>query len=65
MTEVKALALVMAATLLLAAVCILGLGALGAEQLGIALGAIVPLAFAAHGVTRVVLHYSESDPRKH
>ena len=64
MTETKALALVLVATLLLTALCILGLGALGAGQLGIALGAIVPAAFAADGITRVVMHYGESGRRR-
>jgi hypothetical protein len=63
-TEAKALVLICAATVLLTALFIFGLGALGARQLGIALGAIVPLVFAADGITRVVMHYGESNRRR-
>lgn len=60
MTEFQALLLVLAGALLLEAACLLGLAALGAYQLGVALGVIIPPAFAAQGIAHVMRRYAES-----
>jgi hypothetical protein len=62
-TEFRALLLVFTGALLLEAACLLGLSALGAGQLGVALGVIVPPAFAAQGIALVVRHYGQSRNR--
>jgi hypothetical protein len=64
MTEEKAFALILAACLVAVAVAVLGLVALGVRGPALSLGAIVPLALAADGIGRVVMHYGESGRRR-
>lgn len=63
MTEFRALLLVFTGALILEAACLLGLAALGASQLGVALGVIIPPVFAAQGIALVVRHYGQSRTR--
>jgi hypothetical protein len=59
MTKTKALVLIFVGAIALETVAILGLAALGVRGIGLSLGAIVPLALAADGVSRVVMHYGD------
>jgi hypothetical protein len=59
-SERLALLLVFVAALMLTAVLVLGLTALGANGSMAALGALAALAFGADGVARVTMHYGSS-----
>ncbi len=61
----KALTLVFIGATVFETVCILGLLAVGVRGIGLSLGAIVPLALAADGVARIVMHYDDAGDRKH
>ncbi len=64
MTETTALWLIIVGAVLLTAVGVLSLAALGVTGIGLSLGALVPLALAADGVARVVMHYGGSGGRR-
>ncbi|HEX3734241.1 MAG TPA: hypothetical protein VHU86_03710 [Solirubrobacterales bacterium] len=61
MTEAKALVLIISGSALLTTVAVLSMAALGVTGVALSLGAIVPLALAADGIGRVVMHYGRSD----
>lgn len=63
MSERMAVLLVYVAELVLTAVLVLGLAALGANGSTVALGAIAALAFGANAVSRVTMHYGSSRRR--
>lgn len=50
--------------MLLTTVAVLSMAALGVSGVALSLGAIIPLALAADGVARVVMHYGESGRRQ-
>jgi hypothetical protein len=64
MTEARAFALILVGCLLLVAVAVTGLVALGLSGPAVSLGAIVPLALAANAISRMVMHYGESGRRE-
>jgi hypothetical protein len=64
MTEARALVLIVLGAMLLTTVAVLSMAALGVSGVALSLGAIIPLAFAADGVARVVMHYGESGRRQ-
>jgi hypothetical protein len=57
MTKTRAIWLIFIGALVFETVGILGLAALGVRGIGLSLGALIPLALAADGVARVVMHY--------
>lgn len=60
MTEVRAIWLIFLGALSSTAVAVLSLAALGVTGAVLGLGALVPLALAADGAARVIMHYGES-----
>ena len=64
MTEGRAFALIVAACLVAVAIALPGLVALGIRGPALSLGAIVPLALAADGIGKVVMHYGETGKRR-
>jgi hypothetical protein len=64
MTEGRAFALILVACLVAIGVLLPGLVALGVRGPALSLGAIVPLALAADGIGRVVMHFGETGKRR-
>jgi hypothetical protein len=64
MAEVRAVILIFVGAILLTAVAVLSMAALGVRGVVLSLGAIGPAALAADGVARVVMHYGESGRRQ-
>jgi hypothetical protein len=64
MTRTTALIVILLAGLLLEAVAVLGMAALGVRGPLLSLGAIVPLALASFSSSLVVMHYGESGRRR-
>jgi hypothetical protein len=61
MTEGRAFVLILICCVALVVVAIPGLAALGVSGPALSLGAIVPMAIAANAISRVVMHFGESE----
>lgn len=63
MSEGRAGMLITVGAMLFTGVGILGLAALGANGSTLFLAMLVPLCLASYGISRVVMHYGDSDQR--